>query len=239
MLSRPSGRPGSTSSLPGRHHHHPRTRRGRHAMETERREQPDVAGADHLAPAHQQVALLDLLAGVADVLPLLGCPADEHLAAGLLGPLEGHHRRAPLGDRRTGHDAYGGAGGQREDLGLAGGDLADDGQVQRPLGGGVGDVLEGDGVPVHAGVVEDRQRQRRQHVLGDGQPDRVHQRVLEGLHRLDPREHPFEVVLHGKGPRVRVGRHVPTLFGRSCPRRGPCRPRRGRGRPSAWRRPSP
>jgi hypothetical protein len=153
-----------------------------------------VAGADHLASAHQHVALLHLLAGVADVLPLPGCATHEHLAAGLLGPLEGHHGRAPLGHRSTGHDAHGRARGEREDGGLPGGDLAHHGQVHRPLLGGVGHVAEGHGVPVHAGVVEDRQRDGRHHVLGDRKPDGVHQGVLEGLHGLDPAEHALEVV---------------------------------------------
>ena len=57
MLSRPSGRPGLHQLGTRRHHHDARTRRRGHPAEAQGREQPDLAGADHLAPAHQEVAL--------------------------------------------------------------------------------------------------------------------------------------------------------------------------------------
>ena len=145
----------------GRHHHDARARRGRHAAEAERREQADLAGADDLAATHQQVALLRpprRRGGCAGPRRAPGGPAPR---GPLLGPLERHHRVGARRDRRAGHDADGGAGRQREDRGLPGGDLADDRQVHRALGGGVGDVAERHGVAVHAGVVEDRQRDLR------------------------------------------------------------------------------
>ena len=70
-------------------------------------------------------------------------------------------------------------------------------------GGGVGDVAEGDGVPVHRRVVEDRQRHRREMSSRHGQSERLQQRVVERLHRLDPGQDALEVLLDGDGP---VGR---------------------------------
>ena len=219
---------------PGRHDHHARAWRGRHPAETQCREQPDLAGPDHLAAAHQDVALLDLLAGEPDVLARLRRLADEHLAAFSSVHSTGTTAVQPSGIGRAGHDAYGGPGRQREDGGLPGSDLADHRKVDRAFLAGIGHVAERHGVPVHAGVVEDRQRDRRAHVLGHRQTDRIHQGMLERLHRLDAVEDPLEVVLDGHGAPFGSGcgadGHTPDPIPNWCPPRGPHPPRHGRGR---------
>src|SRR5680860_222727 len=60
---------------------------------------------------------------------------------------------------------------------------------------GTADVAERHGVPVQAGVVEDRQRDRGQDVLGYRKADGIHEGMLEGLHGLDAAQHPLEVLL--------------------------------------------
>jgi hypothetical protein len=63
--------PGLDELGPRRHHDHARTRGRGDPSDADGREQADLPRAEHVAAAHQQVALLHLLAGETDVLALL------------------------------------------------------------------------------------------------------------------------------------------------------------------------
>ena len=90
-----------------------------------------------------------------------------------VGGLDGYHGGGTGGQRSTGHDPVCGTGFERERIGAACGDVLGDGQQHGLLGGRGGDVVGDDGVPVHRRIVEARQRQRRHHVLGKHQAQRV------------------------------------------------------------------
>ena len=89
-------------------------------------------------------------------------------------------------------------GRQRQDRGLAGADLPDDRQRDRGVLAGAGDVVGDHGVAVHRGVVEARQRDRGDHVLGQGQAERLHQRLREGRQRGDRGQDALDVVGDGQ-----------------------------------------
>ena len=147
----------------------------------------------------QQVARGDVVAGRPDVLAQLGCLVDPDLGGAAVGPLVGDDRVGARRDRGAGHDLGRRAGLERAQGGLAGADLADDRQRHRLVGGGARDVGQADGVPVHRGVVEARQRDRRDDVLGAGEAERVEQGLGDRRHRAHAAEHPREVLLDGAG----------------------------------------
>ena len=144
----------------------------------------------------EQVALGDVLAGPADVLAELGGAGDPHLRDAAVGPLVGHHacRRPP------------GIGAPVMILTAVPGDIASSWACPAPISPTTGRCT-GDssvalttsrvahGVPVHRGVVERRQRHRRDDVLGGGEAERLHQRLREVRQRLDGGEDAREVVV--------------------------------------------
>jgi hypothetical protein len=67
--------------------------------------------------------------------------------------------------------------------------------VDRGRVGGAGDILVAYGVAVHRGVVERRQPDRRDDVLGHGEAEGVHQRLWEVRQRLEGPEDPGQVVV--------------------------------------------
>ena len=100
---------------------------------------------------------------------------DPDLGDAAVGPLVGHDRVGAGRHRRAGHDLDRGAGRHREQLGLAGADLADHRQVHRGVLGGAGDV----------GVRGRRTRPSRscRRTAGRSARRRPRRRQAEGLHQ--------------------------------------------------------
>ena len=126
--------------------------------------------AEDGAVLEEQVALATSSPARRTCWPGVGGLGDPHLGDAAVGPLVGHDRVGAGRHRRAGHDLDRGAGRQREQLRLAGADLADDRQVHRVRRRWRWRRRRAHGVAVHRGVVEARQRDRRGDVLGGGRP---------------------------------------------------------------------
>ena len=183
--------------------HHARPGPHGHRRAADAGQQAELARAEERALLDEEVALGDVLAGHAHVLAGPGRPRDDHLGDAAVGPLVGHDGVRARGHGRAGHDLHGRAGRHRADAGLAGADLPHDRQVHRTLVGGGRDVVAHHGVPVHGGVVEARQRDRRGDVLRHDQPQRVEQRLLVRRQRTQRVEDLLLVL--GDGPQRRLG----------------------------------
>ncbi len=169
----------------GRHHQYPLPRNDCQLAEAQCRGKTEHRGRDDLPCPQHGGAGRDVLTGAADVLSGLGGRADRDGVRRAVGGLDRNHSGGTGRDRRTRHDPVCRTGFQRQQIGAAGGDVLGDRQQHRLFGAGPGDIVGNDRVAVHGRVVEARQRQRRQHLLGQHQPERVAERHADGRARRD------------------------------------------------------
>ncbi len=160
----------------------------------------------------------DVLAGAAGRAgPASGAWSIRTWRDAAVGPLVGHDASAPAGTGAPVMILTAVPGRQREQPRLAGADLADHRQVHRRVLGRASTTSAcADGVPVHRGVVEGRQRRSAATTSSaDGEAERLHQRLREGRQRLDVRR--------GSGRRCSSTRGRRVVSHPS--RRAPCRRR--------------
>ena len=103
---------------------------------------------------------------------------------------------APAGQRRAGHDPEAGAGDEVVPAGVAGGDLAVDGQRDRRCAAAAATSAATHCVAVHGRVVERRQRALCGDVAGQDRAERVGERKLARRQRPDGGHDVGQVVLH-------------------------------------------
>jgi hypothetical protein len=155
----------------------------------------------------QHVAYSRVAAGPPDRVPGLGGAADRDVRAAAIGPLHGDDGVRAGRHRRTGHDPQAGPLVEMVRPGVAGRDLAAHRQRDRPLRRGRGDVGGQDRVPVHARVVERRQRPGRGDVLGEHRAAGLVKPELTRRQRPDGRENVVQVALY------RLHRSLPGVLG--------------------------
>ena len=208
----------------------------------EAREHPEVRGANNGARREHDHPGCDVTGRRTDVIAGLGCPHDPHTGVGGVIVVETsrvlHHddRVRALGNGGAGHDPDRLVRAYRDRRRAPGRKLADDAQYHRRLLRRAGRVGGPNGVAVHCGVGERRDRLRGDDIGGEHETGRVGDRDGPGRQRLDA----------GEDARLRVGKRDHTrIRGCTCASRpGACRPRRGpcqdvRVRARRWRAGSP
>ena len=180
---------------PGRDDGDPRAGMDEDHSAAHRGQDRDLPGADERAGRENHLAGDDVLGSAADV----GAGVHRRHDANDLGPgvgaLDRHDGVGAVRHRGAGHDPHRSAGPDGLGGAVARRHVVDDGQLDRSILAGQGDVGREHGVPVHRRVVERGQRPGCRDVRREDAAVRGGQRELDRGQDRDPREDPAAVLV--------------------------------------------